>query len=61
MNEERYELTPKGIAYLAALQTGLISSIDDPRIDGFWTLFETRMYEMGYVQDDSRGEDISES
>jgi|GEM_PF-2858528 len=34
-----YQLTPKGIACLALLRTGLVESIEDPRIDGFWELF----------------------
>lgn len=29
-----YQLTPKGIVCLALLRTGLVESIEDPRIDG---------------------------
>ena len=38
-----YQLTPKGIACLALLRTGLVESIEDPRIDGFWELFQADM------------------
>lgn len=33
------------------LQTGLVSDMDDPRIDGFWTIFETIMRRNGYVEE----------
>lgn len=50
MEEERYVLTPKGLALEAMLQTGLVTSADDPRVDGFWTIFEASMKRCGYVQ-----------
>ena len=46
-----YQLTPKGIACLALLRTGLVESIEDPRIDGFWELFQTDMDTLGYTQE----------
>lgn len=46
-----YQLTPKGIACLALLRTGLVESIEDPRIDGFWELFQTDMDALGYTQE----------
>ena len=54
--EERYVATPKGIALLAMLQCGLIQSIDDPRVDGFWCVFEQRMIRAGYTVPDEDGE-----
>ena len=51
-SKEEYRLTPKGIAVIAMLQTGLVSDMDDPRIDGFWTIFETIMRRNGYVEED---------
>ena len=47
-----YQLSPKGIACLAMLRTGLVESIDDPRIDGFWELFCTDMAGLGYMRED---------
>lgn len=43
-------ITPKGIAALTLLNTGLVDDIADPRIDGFWVLFESRMGKLGYVE-----------
>lgn len=51
-SKEEYRLTPKGIAVIAMLQTGLVSDMDDPRIDGFWTIFEAVMKRNGYVEED---------
>lgn len=51
MSKVTYELTPKGIAIMAMLQVGLITSTDDPRIEGFWTIFEHTMINLGYVQE----------
>lgn len=46
-----YQLTPKDIACLALLRTGLVESIEDPRIDGFWELFQADMDALGYTQE----------
>ena len=50
MENEVYMITPKGIAVLALLESGLVTSFEDPRIDGFWKLFEFGMQERGYVK-----------
>lgn len=54
--DEVYQITPKGIAVISLLQTGLASDIDDPRIDGFWSLFEQSMIRHGYVESVIDGE-----
>lgn len=48
-----YKITPKGIASVAMLQCGLINSIEDPRLEGFWTLFEAGMRNSGYIQEEN--------
>lgn len=55
MEDEVLVLAPKGIASLAMKQVGLVTSSEDPRIDGFWTIFERMMREHGYVADDEEG------
>lgn len=47
--EEAFVITPKGIAALAMLNTGLIYSLDDPLFDTFWDNFERDMIRLGYV------------
>ena len=54
MEEEKYVLTPKGIAVISLLQSGLITDINDQRIEGFWTLFQQGMIKAGYTPE---GED----
>ena len=49
-NEEVYRLTPKGIASIAMLQTGLITSFDDPRFEGFWNIFVSKMIRGGFAE-----------
>ena len=51
MKEERYVLTPKGVATVAMMNTGLVDDMDDPRIEGFWTIFEALMILNGYVEE----------
>lgn len=51
-DDERFAITPKGIAASALIMTGLVESMDDWRIDGFWAIFETKMRECGYVEGD---------
>ena len=46
-----YQLTPKDIACLALLRAGLVKSIEDPRIDGFWELFQAYMDALDYTQE----------
>ena len=48
-DEETYRITPKGIALFSMLQCGLINSIEDPRAEGFWILFETGMKKHEYI------------
>lgn len=48
-DEERFVTTPKGIAVFAMLECGLIQSIEDPRVNGFWRMFEQDMRRSGYV------------
>ena len=48
-SEEKYVITPKGIATLAMLRTGLIQSTNDPRFEGFWQLFEMAMERPGEI------------
>lgn len=55
MEEERYTLTPKGIASLALVNAGFAKSVDDERIDAFWEDFNEMMERFGYT-DDGKGE-----
>lgn len=50
--EERYMLTPKGIAILSLLQCGLVNDMNDQRVEGFWMLFENGMRKSGYIQEE---------
>lgn len=52
--EAIYQITPKGIAILAMLDVGLITSMDDKRFDKFWDKFCDGMINAGYVE---RGDD----
>ncbi len=56
-DDARYVLAPKGIATLSMLQSGIVTTWEDPRIDGFWTLFEQGMRQAGYVEDDEKEQD----
>ena len=51
-DEEMYRITPKGIALFSMLQCGLINSVEEPRFEGFWTLFEAGMRKHDYVQEE---------
>lgn len=48
-SEERYVITPKGIANICMLQCGLIRDLNDSRFEGFWRMFEEDMKKCGYV------------
>lgn len=48
-NEARYRLTPKGIAGIALMESGLIQNTDDPRFEEFWKLFVADMEKFGYA------------
>ena len=54
----KYQITPKGIAALSLMRCGLVSGLDDPRIEGFWTLFEDGMKKSGYIVEEDEN-DIS--
>ena len=47
-----YQITPKGIALLSLLQCGLITDMDDPRAEGFLTLFESGMRKNDYIKEE---------
>lgn len=47
-----YQITPKGIALVSLLQCGLINDMNDPRVEGFWMLFENGMRRSGYIQEE---------
>ncbi len=57
-DNERYALTPKGLANVAMLQTGLIDNLDDPRFEGFWSIFVASMNEHGYIKP-AEGDDLN--
>ena len=48
-NEERYVITPKGIAYLCLQHIGV--ELTDSQLDAYWVLFEHYMKKNGYVED----------
>ncbi len=50
MEEEMFGLTPKGIALVAMMETGLVEDMDDPRIEGFWHIFFSLMERNGYTE-----------
>lgn len=55
MDEEAvYRIAPKGIAILAMLDVGLITSMANKRFDRFWDKFCDGMINAGYVE---RGDD----
>lgn len=51
MKDKTYKLTPKALAVLALMQVGLITSIEDPRAEGFWAIFEHDMTTSSYVRE----------
>lgn len=48
---EKYKLTPKGIFTSALMQTGLVESIEDWRINATWAIFQLMMEQNGYVDE----------
>lgn len=44
-----YIVTPKGLAYMAAIENGLADSFDDPRLDAFWEQFRESMVKLHYA------------
>ena len=51
MSREVLHITPKGMAAVCMVESGLIKSIEDPRLERFWNLFVKSMLEHGYVQE----------
>lgn len=47
--EERYVITPKGIAWLCLKEIGI--DITDSKLDTFWILFEHYMKQNGYLEE----------
>lgn len=54
--EDRYTITPKGIAFLELINCGLIDDLDDERAERFWDKFELGMYKHGYIRNDETKE-----
>lgn len=54
---EIYTLTPKGLFCLCLLDNGLVTGIDDPRIDHAYQNFENMMKEHGYIVEDNECDD----
>lgn len=50
LEEEKYELTPKGLFFVALMKTHLIESIDDWKAELAWELFSAEMEKRGYVR-----------
>lgn len=50
-DEETYRLTPKGVTAIAMIESGIVNTIDDPKIAEFYDLFEKYMRKAGYVHD----------
>lgn len=42
-------ISPKQLAALALIQTGMVGDLEDPRVDGFWELFYRSMSDCGYI------------
>ncbi len=56
LKEDAFRITPKGIAAIAMIQCGLIQSLGDPRLKGFWTIFSNGMQAHGFIsEEDSHG------
>lgn len=44
-----YNISPKQLAALALIQTGMVGDLEDPRVDGFWELFRRSLDDCGYI------------
>lgn len=51
-----YQLTPKGIFTLALIDTGLVDTIEDKRINAAWTIFRLLMDKNGYISENNEFE-----
>lgn len=47
--KEEYEITPKGLFFVALMKTHLIVSYDDWRAELAWELFNDEMKKRGYL------------
>lgn len=56
-DNETYVITPKGIVSLCMVQCGLTDDINDPRIDGFFSMFESSMRTCGYIYEGDNDND----
>ena len=50
-NEERYVITPKGCAWLALKEVGLVDDTLNGQFNAFWILFEKYMNDAGYIEE----------
>ena len=48
--EETYVLTPKGMAYQALYEVGLLEEHELGQFNAFWILFENKLLNSDYVQ-----------
>lgn len=47
-----FKLSPKGVALMACIESGLFSDITDRRFDKFWDIFQSEMIKNGYAEGD---------
>jgi hypothetical protein len=52
MEEEKYQLTPKGIFSVALKRVNLVDDVMDWRIDAAWSIFQLMMEQNGYVDNE---------
>jgi hypothetical protein len=48
-NEERYVATPKGLAWLALNNVGMLDNVTEGQFEAFWILFEEYMRKAEYI------------
>lgn len=51
MEEERYVITPKGVAVLVLIKAGIYAEITDGQFELFWKEFAKGMKQAGYVHE----------
>lgn len=47
-----FKLSPKGIALMACIESGLIADMNEVRFDKFWDIFQSEMIKNGYAEDE---------
>lgn len=47
--EERYVITPKGLAWLALSEVGAFDHMSEGQFNAFWILFENGMKKANYI------------